>query len=71
MPLMLINAPDDVAVEAVRHLARIEVLAVVESTAPAAKPAKRRSWAGLLPQEAGERMLREIAGLRDEWEQNI
>ena len=70
MPLMLINAPDEVAVEAVRHLARIEVLAVVESATPAAKPAKRRSWAGLLPKEAGERMLREVADLRNEWEPN-
>jgi hypothetical protein len=74
MPLMLINAPDEVAVEAVRHLASIQVLAVVSSQAPAAspeaKPEKPRNWAGLLPKETGERMLKEVANLREEWEQN-
>ncbi len=72
MPLMLINAPDDVAVAAVQHLSRIEVLAVVNSqlppAAPGAKPPKPRSWVGLLPQEAGRRMLNEVAATRDEWE---
>ena len=68
MPIMVINAPDDVAVESVRHLARIEVLAIVNGNESAAKPAKRRSWVGLLPKEAGERMLNEVAILRDEWE---
>lgn len=68
MPIMVINAPDDVAVESVRHLARIEVLAIVNGNESAAKPAKRRSWVGLLPKEAGERMLKEVAILRDEWE---
>ena len=73
MPLMLINAPDDVAVAAVQHLSRIQVLAVVASALPTATgPAaqKPRSWLGLLPQETGRRMLNEVADLRDEWERN-
>ena len=73
MPLMLINAPDDKAVAAVQHLSSIQVLAVVASPAPTAAdatPQKPRSWLGLLPQEAGRRMLKEVADLRDEWERN-
>ena len=74
MPLMLINAPDEVAVAAVRHLSRIQVLAVVASQAPNTSPSahpKPQSWQGLLPQEVGQRMLKETEALRDEWEQNI
>jgi hypothetical protein len=71
---MLINAPDDITVEAVRHLASVQVLAVVNSKAalaePAAAPPKPRSWVGLLPKETGERMLKELAEMRDEWERN-
>ena len=64
MPLMLINAPDEVAVAAVQHLGNIQVLAIVASPAPVVAgeaPQKPRSWLGLLPQEAGRRMLREVA----------
>lgn len=64
MPLMLINAPDDTAVAAVRHLRSVQVLAVVAGPAPTAAgtaPQKPRSWLGLLPQEAGRRMLKEVA----------
>ena len=74
MPLMLINAPDEVAVAAVQHLSSIQVLAVVSSQVPPAKPGAARqkpvSWVGLLPQEAGIRMLKEVAATRDEWERN-
>lgn len=74
MPLMLINAPDEVAVDAVRHLASIQVLAVVNSQTlaahPKTKPEKPRSWVGLLPKETGERMLKDLAEMRDEWERN-
>ena len=71
MPLMLINAPDEVAVAAVQHLSNVQVLAVVASAPHAVAgiaPQKPRSWLGLLPQEAGRRMLKEVADLRDEWE---
>ena len=74
MPLMLINAPDDTAVAAVQHLRSIQVLAVVASMPPTVAgntAQKPRSWLGLLPQEAGRRMLREVTDLRDEWERNI
>ena len=73
MPLVLINAPDEVAVAAVQHLSSIQVLAVVASPAPTVAgiaPQKPRSWLGLLPQETGRRMLNEVADLRDEWERN-
>ena len=73
MPLMLINAPDDKAVDAVQYLSSIQVLAVVASPAPTVAgtaPQKSRSWLGLLPQETGRRMLKEVADLRDEWERN-
>ncbi|WP_345233331.1 hypothetical protein [Hymenobacter saemangeumensis] len=74
MPLMLINAPDDGAVAAVQHLSSVQVLAVVAGPQPTkpvgAAPQKPRSWLGLLPQEAGQRMLKEVAELRDEWERN-
>ena len=71
MPLMLITAPDDLAVEAVRHLASVQVLAVVSSkallTESGTRPAKPRSWVGLLPKATGERMLKEVAAMREEW----
>ncbi len=73
MPLMLIHAPDDVAVAAVRHLSRIQVLAVVANQEPPASTnvsPKPRSWQGLLPPEVGQRMLKETEALRDEWERN-
>ena len=73
MPLMLIHAPDDVAVAAVRHLSRIQVLAVVANQEPSTSASVSpmpRSWQGLLPQETGQRMLRETQSLRDEWERN-
>ena len=75
MPLMLINAPDELAVAAVRQLSRIQVLAVVANETAAAtaftdKPEMPRSWVGLLPKESGRRMLKEVADLRDEWERN-
>ena len=64
MPLMLFNAPDDTAVAAVQHLTSIQVLAVVASPLPPVTGTitqKPRSWQGLLPQEAGRRMLKDLA----------
>ncbi len=73
MPIMVINAPDDVAVESVRHLPRIEVLAVVN--APAALPenlsATPRKWAGSIPAASAEAWDAHLQKIRGEWERAI
>ena len=73
MPIMVINAPDDVAVEAVRHLARIEVLAVVNTPAvpPVAATPAPRKWAGSIPATSAEAWDAHLQQMRGEWERAI
>ena len=70
MPLLLIEVPNEAAVAELRQNPNLRVVGVVTEEAMPPTAPKPRSWAGLLPPESGERMLREVAELRQEWERN-
>lgn len=71
MTLVVVEVPDEAAVEELRRNPNLRIVRIVEEV-PAAPltPGKPRSWAGLLPKQTGEQMLQELAEIRSEWERN-
>ena len=69
MTLVLVEVPNEAAIEALRRQPDVRVVGVVEPTV-AQTPAGSSvaSLIGSISPEAGKRMLRDTAKLRDEWE---
>jgi hypothetical protein len=68
MTPILVEPLSEQALELLWQLEKLGVLRILPTTESPAKPA---GFSGLLPRETGERMLREQAKLRDEWEREV
>lgn len=76
MTLVLVEVPDEAAVEALRQQPNVRVVGVVDQAPPAvaaAMPAAspKRKWAGALPAESAEAWDKHLQEIRGEWERNI
>ena len=70
MPLVLVEVPDEAAVEMLRHQKNVQIVGILTPPAPVGKP----SIAGLvgsLSDETAQRMRTETTQLRNEWEREF
>ena len=70
MTLVLVEVPDEAAVEMLRQRPEVHIVGILTPPAPVRKP----SIAGLvgsLSDKTAQRMRTEIAQMRNEWERNF
>ena len=75
MPLLLIEVPDEAAVELLRHQKDVHVVGIItkpvgEASPPVVRPASRK-WAGSIPATSAEAWDKHLLEIRGEWERNI
>ena len=76
MPLVLIEVPDEAAVELLRHQKNVHVVGIVtqpavEALPPAAVASAPRKWAGSIPATSAEAWDKHLQEIRGEWERDI
>ena len=79
MPLVLIEVPDEAAVELLRHQKNVHVVGIVtnpaaEAVPPAAVAPAPRKWAGALAAistTSAEEWDKHLHEIRNEWERDI
>ena len=70
MTLVLIEVPNEAAVERLRQQPGVRVVGVVAPQLPP-PPAAPRQWAGSIPAASAGNWDKHLQGIRDEWKHDI